>query len=116
VADLLKVAAVLEAAADYYEENEREKTSASESVRAARLDKIAAAHLATHGEEMSNVERAKLAKADDGVLDYIEGSLTKHAGNVTPLGAGVDPENRPPQTVKEAAADADSRFLSWITS
>ncbi len=114
MADLAKVAAVLEAAADYYEQHEREKTSAIESARKTRLDKIAAAHVAVHGEELPDVDRQKLAKADDAALDYVESLLVKQAGTVAPLGAGSDPESPAPKTVKEAADAADDRFVSWI--
>lgn len=115
MANLVKVAAVLEAFADYYEQNEREKTSAVEASRVARVQKIAAAHLTTHGEEMSDVVRAKLAKTDDASLDYIEDVLAKQAGTVAPLGAGADPDtDTQPRTVKEAADAASERFGAWI--
>lgn len=116
MADLNKVAAVLEAAADYYEQTEREKTSANEAARSARLDKIAQVHLASHGEEMPDAVRQKLSKTDDASLDVIESLLAKQAGMVDPLGAGAMPDNPNPKTVKEAADAADDRFLSWITS
>lgn len=114
MADLHKVAAVLEAAADYYEQNEREKTSATETARTARLGKIAATHLATHGEELPDVIRQKLAKADDTSLDVIEDLLSKQAGTVDKLGEGSTPDNPIPKTIKEAADAADERFVSWI--
>lgn len=116
MADLNKVAAVLEAAADYYEQNEREKTSATEAVRIARLDKIAAAHLATHGEEMPDTVRHKLAKTDDSSLDVIEELLAKQAGTLSPLGEGASSDDPSPKTVKEASSDADERFVNWIVS
>lgn len=116
MADLNKLANVFDAFADYVDENESKKTAAVESARKARLDKIATAHLATHGEEMSDIDRQKLAKADDTTLDYIENLLTKQAGNVDALGAPADPENPTPTTVKEAADAADQRFLGWLTS
>lgn len=114
--DLNKVAAVLEAAADYYEYNEREKTSATVAARNTRLDKIATAHLATHGEEMPEVHRQKLAKADDASLDVVEELLAKQAGTVAPLGAGASPDNPQPTSVKEAADAADKQFVDWILS
>lgn len=116
MADLNKVAAVLEAAADYYEQNEREKTSATEAARTARVEKIAAAHLTAHGEEMPDTVRQKLAKTDDASLDVIESLLAKQAGTVDSLGAGATPENPTPTTTKEAADAADKRFVDWIVS
>jgi hypothetical protein len=114
--DLNKIAAVLDAAADYYEQNEREKTSATEAARASRLDKIAAVHLSTHGEEMPDTVRAKLAKTDDSSLDVIEELLAKQAGTIAPLGEGASSDNPSPKTVKEATDAADERFVSWIVS
>jgi len=115
VANLVKVAAVLEAFADYYEQNERAKTSAVAEARAARIQKIAVAHLAAQGEELSDVVRQKLAKTDDASLDYVEELLNKQAGTVTPLGAGAEPDlDTKPRTVKEAADAADERFKAWI--
>ncbi len=116
MANLNKIANVLDAFADYYEQNEREKTSATEAARAARIDKIASTHLAAHGEEMPSAVRQKLAKTDDTSLDLIEDLLTKQAGTVAPLGAGADTDNPVPKTVKEAADAADERFVSWIVS
>ena len=117
MANLNKIAAVLDAAADYYEQNEREKTSAIEATRASRIAKIASAHLATHGEEMPDTVRQKLAKTDDASLDYVEELLSKQAGVVTPLGAGADVDSdNVPKTVKEAASAADERFVGWILS
>lgn len=117
MADLNKLAAVLEAAADYVDENESKKTAAVETARKARLDKIASAHLAANGEELSDIDRQKLAKTDDAALDYIESQLIKQAGTLDSLGTGVSPDAEAhPKTVKEAADAADDRFLSWITS
>lgn len=117
MADLNKLAAVLEAAADYVDENESKKTAAVEAARKVRLDKIATAHLAANGEELSDIDRQKLAKADDAALDYIESQLVKQAGTLDALGAGTSPEpDTTPKTTKEAADAADDRFLSWINS
>lgn len=116
MADLMKVAAVLDAAADYYEQNEREKTSATEAARTSRINKIAATHVATHGEELPDIVRQKLAQADETSLEVIEDLLAKQAGAVPSLGVGVTPDDQSPKTVKEAADDADKRFLSWIQS
>jgi hypothetical protein len=117
MANLTKLANVIDAFADYVDENETKKLAAVEGARKARLDKIASAHLAANGEELSDVDRQKLAKADDSALDYIETQLVKQAGTVDSLGAGATPDNdMQPKTVKEAADAADDRFLTWITS
>lgn len=116
MADPVKLAAVFDAMADYVDENESKKTAAVESARKTRLDKIASAHLSTHGEEMSDVDRQKLAKADDATLDYVEGLLAKQGGVVDSLGSPADPEATTPTTIKEAGEAADKRFLDWVTS
>jgi hypothetical protein len=117
MADLNKLAAVFDAMAEYVDENESKKTAAVENARKARLDKIASAHLAANGEELSDIDRQKLAKADDTTLDYIEGQLVKQAGTVDSLGSGASPDaDSQPKNIKEAADAADERFLSWVTS
>lgn len=116
MADLTKIAAVLDAAADYIEEREREKVSAVAAQRQARIDKIATAHLAAHGEELPALVRQKLAATDDGSLDIVEDLLSKQAGTITPLGAGDAADGPVLTNIKEAANAADERFLGWIVS
>ena len=116
MADLNKLAAVFDAMAVYVDSVEREKTSASVAARNARIDKIATLHAASHGEEMPDLTRKKLASADDATLDVVEELLNKQAGTITPLGEGVDADDTVPQTTKEAADDADKKFVSWIIS
>lgn len=116
MANLAKLATVFDAMADYIEEREREKTSASAIARATRIDKIATMHVSTHGEELPADMRQKLATTDDATLDVVENLLAKQAGIVTSLGAGATSETLPPATTKEAAEAADDRFLSWIVT
>lgn len=117
MADLNKIAAVFDAMADYFEQEEREKRSAFESARKKRIDKIAAAHVESHGEELPDEVRQKLAKTDGDTLDYVEELLAKQAGVVAPLGAGAsDNSEEPAKNIKEAADAADERFVSWIMS
>lgn len=111
-----KIATVLDLMAEYVETNEREKQANVVAERASRLDKIAAAHLAAHGEEMPESARQKLAKTDLGTLDLVEDLLKKQGGAVESLGGPAHDENPAPKTIKEAADAADNRFLSWITS
>ena len=115
MADLTKIAAVFDAMADYVDQVENEKISSIENARQARIDKIAAAHAAAHGEELPEATRKKLASSDEA-LDYVEDLLAKQAGIVAPLGAGVLSETETLKTVKEAADAADDRFLGWIVS
>lgn len=114
--DLIKIANVLEAMAEYVEENERKQASAQTAARKSRLDKLATTHLQAHGEELSDSVRQKLSSTDDATLDVIEDLLTKQAGVVTPLGAGATDDAPEPKTVKEAADAASDKFLAWINS
>lgn len=115
-ADPNKVANVLDLMAEYVDQVEREKQSAVDGERNVRLDKIAAAHLAAHGEELSDVARQKLAKTDSGTLDIVQNLLNKQAGTMDALGAPADAETQIPRTTKEAATAADENFLNWIVS
>jgi len=116
VVDPTKLAAVFDAMADYVDQVEGEKTSTIENARHARIDKIATAHAAVHGEELPEATRKKLASSD-AALDYVEDLLSKQAGTVTPLGAGaLSDADDSPKTTKHAADAADERFVSWIVS
>jgi hypothetical protein len=117
VVDHTKLAAVFDAMADYVDQVETEKTSSVAAARQVRLDKIATAHATAHGEELPDIARQKLAKADDATLDVVEDLLSKQAGIVTPLGGGVSADDDlQPKTTKQAADAADERFVSWIVS
>lgn len=116
--NLRKVAAVLDAAAQYVDCVEREKLAAVASERQGRVDKVASAHAAALGEEIPDEIRQKLAAADPALLNYVEGVLAKNAGVVDALGAPASPADGDdqPTTTKEAADQADKRFLSWLVS
>lgn len=119
MANLEKIANVLELMAEYVEQNEREKEAAATSARTARIDKIAAAHLQAHGEELSAEARSKLARTDGATLDVVEELMTKQAnasGAPEALGGPAGPDNPTPTSVKEAADAAGDRFLSWCVS
>jgi hypothetical protein len=116
VVDPTKLAAVFDAMADYVDHVEGEKISTIENARQARLDKIATAHAAAHGEELSEATRKKLASSDEA-LDYVEDLLSKQAGVVSTLGAGIVPNaDEPPKSVKQASDAADERFVNWIVT
>lgn len=116
MADLNKIAKVIDAFADYVDEIESAKTAAATAARTARIDKIAALHATAHGEDFPEDARRKLASADEASLDIVENLLTKQGGVVTPLGAPADTETPLLKTTKEAADDADARFVNWIVS
>ena len=114
--DLRKIAAVLEAAANYVEVVEREKAASVENVRRANVDKVAAAHVSALGEEIPDDIRNKLAGVDGAVLSYVESVLSKTASAVDTLGTPAAAEDDQPHTTKEAADAADKRFLDWLVS
>lgn len=117
MADASKIAAVLDAMADYVEEIESAKAASAQDERNRRVDQIAAKHAAVHGEELPEEARRKLASADAGSLDLIEGLLAKQGGTVDPLGAGAAPDrDDQPKTVKEAADAAGDRLVNWCIS
>lgn len=114
--DLAKVANVLDLMSEYVEQNEREKQAATATAHQSRVDKIASAHLAAHGEELPEAARQKLARTDLATLDLVEDLLNKQAGAVEPLGGPAHGDTTPPTSIKEAASAADHQFLSWIIS
>lgn len=114
MANLEKIANVLELTAEYVEQVEREKQAAADGARKARLDKIAAAHLAAHGEEMAETARQKLAKTDAATLDVVEELLQKQAGAVESMGGPARDEDL--NTKQASKPDADQAFLNWIVS
>lgn len=116
MANLEKIARVLDLMADYVEQNEREKQASVDSARQTRIAKIAETHLRAHGEEMPSIARKKLAETDFATLELVEDLLSKQAGTVDSLGAPVESEAPAVRTTKEAAFAADEQFLKWIVS
>jgi hypothetical protein len=115
--NLVKVAKVLDAMAEYIEETERKHASAQSAARKSRLDKIATTHLQAHGEELSDEVRQKLSSTDEATLDVVENLLSKQAGVIAPLGAGAEPDNdTQPHNIKEAVDAASQRFIDWCNS
>lgn len=115
--DMLKLAAVLDATADHLDAVENEKLSSVRAERQAEIDKLASIYVEATGEELPEGIRAKLAASDKDVVDLLKSMATKHAARVEPLGAPSDNnDEREPQSVKEAAAAADDKFLNWIVS
>lgn len=61
--------------------------------------------------------RHKLAASDQDVVALINSMVEKQAARIEPLGRASDQvEDKEPASVKEAAAQAEDRFLSWIMS
>lgn len=114
---LLKIAAVMDAAAAHLDALEQEKVSAARAARSASIDALAAKYAAATGEELPAPVRAKIAESDKDVIALIESMASKQAGEIESLGGSADlNDDRIPRTVKEAAEDADARFLNWTIS
>ena len=115
--DLVKVATVLEAAADHFDALEAEKTSTVRAERVSHIDKLAETYAQATGEEMPDNVRRKLAESDQDVVGLLKSIVEKQAGTVDPLGGPSNHgDSAEPKTVKEAAAAAEDRFAAWITS
>jgi len=115
--NLIKVANVLDAAAEHLDAIEAEKISSACAERQARVDTLAAKYAEATGEEISDSIRKKLATSDKDIVELVNSMIEKQAGTVEALGG---PSSRgdtaSPTTIKEAAEQADERFLNWITS
>lgn len=115
--DLLKVAAACEAAATHLDALEAEKLAAVGAERQSTIDKLATKYSEATGDEMPETIRKKLAESDADVVQLLNSMVDKHAGQVETLGGASSlDDDRTPTTKKEAAEDADARFLNWIQS
>lgn len=115
--DYTDIADVLDSVASYVDGLESEKQAAETEARSSRIDKIAARYETATGEDVPEGIKTKLAGLDPDTLD----TLLKVANNnneddVTSLGGPgiISTDNRSPTSVKEAADQAEDRFLSWI--
>jgi predicted RNA binding protein with dsRBD fold (UPF0201 family) len=115
--DLVKIANVLDAAADHLDAIESEKVSSVQAERHAQIDTLASKYAEATGEEMPDSIRQKLASSDKDVVSLINAMVEKQAGRVESLGGPSDKEDpAAPTSVKEAAEAADDAFLKWICS
>lgn len=115
--NLEKVANVLDAAADHLDAIEGEKVSSARAAREERIDELASKYADTTGEEMPDSIRAKLASSDKDVVELITSMVEKQAGDLEALGGPSSRnDSNAPTTVKEAADQAEDRFVSWINS
>lgn len=117
MSNLLKAAAVLDAAANHFDALEGEKVSALTIERQTQIDALASKYAEAVGEEMPANVRKKLAESDKEIVELIASMATKQASAIESLGAPSDRnDDVAPSTVKEAAEMADQKFVSWITS
>lgn len=112
------IADVLESVASYIDEIETQKTASLKEAKDVRINKIADSYVAATGEDFNEDLRNKLAQLDPNVLDHLlKVAKNNSNGNPESLGGPADiPDRLAPATVKEAAVQADDRFLNWITS
>jgi hypothetical protein len=115
--DLIKAAAAIEAAADHLEAVDAEKRAQVGAERQSSIDKLAGKYTDATGEEMPDAIRKKLAESDSDVVGLLQSMVDKQASQLETLGSPstIDDE-KVPTTKKEAAENADSRFLNWVQS
>lgn len=111
------VANVLDAVADYIDGIEYEKTAAEKAARDERINTLSTRYEHSTGEALPESLKEKLAGLDQETLDHIlkvannNGDSPGSMGGPSEIQDGVQPE-----TVKEAADQAEDRFINWIIS
>ena len=115
---LLKAAAVLDAAAEVIDAQERQTRTAVKVARDEALQSLTAQYSHLTGEDLPADVLNKLASSDESVLGAVKQVFSKTAGAVESLGGSGAPAETPkqPTTKKEAAQLAWSNFGSFITS
>lgn len=117
--DAVKVAAVLDAAADHFDAIEQAKISTIRAERQSMVDTLAAKYAEVHGEELPDAIRQKLAASDKDVVNLLHSLVEKNAGRPESLGGPSEHNNEnddTPLSTKEAADKAWDRFGNWIQS
>jgi hypothetical protein len=115
--DPVKIAAVLDAAADHLDAVEQAKLSSIRAERQSIVDALAAKYAETHGEELPEKIRQKLAASDTDVINLLHTMVEKNAGRPEALGGPSDRDDEKQSlSVKEAADAAWDRFGNWLTS
>lgn len=111
------VANVLDAVANYVDGIEHEKTAAVTAARCQRIEKIAANYETATGESIPTETKDKLASVELDVLDHLLKVANNTGDSPDSLGGPADLSNsKQPTTVKEAADQAEDKFLNWIVS
>jgi len=118
--DFNKIAEVLETMAVYVDDVEWKKTATERKAHDKKIDQIAERYVNKTGEALNDSSREKLSKLDgDALSDILKiGAVANGDGTLESLGGpadGVDTSGKS-HSVKEAAAQADDKFLNWIIS
>jgi len=118
MADLLKIADVLEKAAAVLDGNEAEKTAADKSTREATAKSLTEKYAAATGEELPQEIAVKLAAGDQEVLKTVQTIVEKTAGVVESLGRSSERSDNTarPVTKPERAKAAWDRFGTFVNS
>jgi hypothetical protein len=111
-----EIADVLESVARYIDDVESQKTASLNEAKAVRVNKLAESYEAATGEKFDTDLQNKLASLDPEVLDHLlKVAHNNRNGNPESLGGPADVPDAPvPQTIKEAAVQAEDKFLTWI--
>jgi len=110
-----KIADILDSVAVYVDDIEHTKTSAEKTARDTRITTFASRYEASTGENLPDSLRNKLAGLDQEALDQLLKVANNTGDSPESLGGPAETsDNPPPRTVKEAAAQADNKFLDWI--
>lgn len=112
----LKVADVLDACAEHIDAEETAKVSSARVERQTQIDSLADKYATATGEELTELERKKLAESDGDVVGLLRQIVEKQAGHVESLGGPSERDDGKmlPATVKEAADQAYDKFGDWI--
>lgn len=113
-----KVATVLEKLAAYVDTIEYDKQQKVATALNERISKIAESYENRTGEEFPETLHNKLANLDQETLDHLLKVANNNSDSPESLGNPSDGLNdyREPHTTKEAAAQAEDKFLDWIIS
>jgi len=112
--DYKDIADVLDSVALYVDGLEAEKQASEKEARSSRIAKIAAQYEAATGQDVPDSLRQKLGGLDPETLDHLL-KVAKNNDDVASLGGPSEiTEHEAPRSVKEAAAQAEDRFLDWI--
>lgn len=115
--DTNKLAELLEGVATYVDAIESERTAKTASERTARIEKLATGYETATGESLPETVREKLATVDVDALEHLLKIANNSDDSPYSLGGSADRnDNPPPRTVKEAAEQAEDRFMNWILS
>jgi len=117
MASYKEIADVLDSVARYVDDIENEKTASLTEAKGIRLAKLAESYELATGSKLDQGLQHKLSSLDPDVLDHLlKVAHNNSNGNPESLGGPADITDAQPHTIKEAAAQADDRFLNWIVS